>query len=54
MNIDTKILNKIQQSEYKNTLKGPYWIMIKWDLSQICKIFQYLQKQCDTPHQQIK
>ena len=35
MYIDAKILNKIQQTESNNTLKGPY-TMVKWDLSQGC------------------
>ena len=36
MNIDAKILNKIQQTESNSTLKGSY-TMIKWGLSQECK-----------------
>ena len=36
MNIDAKILNKIQQTESNSTLKRSY-TMIKWDLSQRCK-----------------
>ena len=36
MNIDAKILKKLQQTESNNTLKGSY-TMIKWGLSQGCK-----------------
>ena len=36
MNIDAKILNKIQQTESNNILKRLY-IMTKWALSQGCK-----------------
>ena len=36
MNINAKILQKYQQTESNNTLKGSY-NMIKWDLSQGCK-----------------
>ena len=36
MNIDAKILNKIQPQESNSTLKGSY-TMIKWGLSQECK-----------------
>ena len=43
-----------QQTKFNNILKGSY-TMIKWDLSQGCKKFRYVQiNQCDTPHQQIK
>ena len=38
MNIDAKILNKIQQTESSSTLKGSY-TMIKWDLSRNAKFF---------------
>ena len=36
MNIDAKILKKLQQTESNNTLKGSY-TMIKWGLPQGCK-----------------
>ena len=36
INIDAKILNKICQSGFRNTLKRSY-TMIKWDSSQGCK-----------------
>ena len=40
MNIVAKILNKIQQTESNNTLKGSY-TMIKWDLSRDARIFLF-------------
>ena len=36
MNIDSKIINKYQQTEPNSTLKGSY-NMIRWGLSQECK-----------------
>ena len=42
-NIDTKILNKIQQTSSNNTIKGSY-TLIKRDLSQECKDFSIFTK----------
>ena len=41
MNIAATILNKMQQTESNNTLKGPYTI-IKWGLSRDARIFLFL------------
>ena len=50
MNIDTKILNKISQTESDNTFKGSY-TMIKLDFFQDARILQYMEiNECDTPY----
>ena len=50
MNIDAKILNKIQAAEPNSTVKASY-TMINWGLSRNAKILQYMQiNPCDTPY----
>ena len=54
MNIDAKILNKIQAAEPNSTVKASY-TMINWGLSRNAKILQYMQiNQCDTPSKQTE
>ena len=49
MNIDAKILNKIQETEFSNTLKSSY-TMIKVGLFQGRKDSSIYTNQCDKPY----
>lgn len=49
MDIYVKILNKILQTEFNNTLKGSY-IMIHWNLFQGHKDISISANQSDKPH----
>lgn len=40
MNINVKIFRKVLVIKFKNVYEGLY-VMIKWDLLNICKVGQY-------------